>query len=270
MSDKTIKLFGLFLLFNVVMICAFNLLPKFSRLNSQNNPQRDGRIPEIRKPAAESTDIQKSYSKRKPVVIFQPKQPLPEIGDQILNSAANEDDALDKLRGWARNDPEAALIWGQGQTNNAERNEVLADACFQIAQTDPERAVMLAEKFQLSNDAVLNNLAQQWAEKDLATAQSWITSQPSGDQHDALATGLAFTWSQTEPAGAAQFITQQITPGPAQNEAAMMVLHQWALTDLTAASAWARQFPDGSLRDRALNELLGIERYKHDMARQLN
>jgi hypothetical protein len=193
-------------------------------------------------------------------------EPLPESGDEILNSATNEDQVLDELRGWARKDPEAALIWGQQQTNNVERNEALTDACFQIAQTDPKRAVVLAEQFNLSNDGVLQNLAQQWAAKDLTTAYNWILTQPAGDQRDALATGMTFIWSQTEPSGAAQFVTQQMSPGSTQDEAVMMVLHQWALVDLTGAGAWVRQFPEGSLRNRALNELSGIARYKQSIA----
>jgi hypothetical protein len=173
---------------------------------------------------------------------------------------------LDELREWARRDPESALAWGKQQTNTLERDEALTAACFQMVQSDPARAVTLAEEFQLNNDAVLDNLAQQWAAKDLTTAYNWILTQPAGDQRNALATGMAFVWSQTAPGDAAQFVAEQIPPGSAQDEAAMMVLHQWALADSAAANAWVQQFPEDPFRNRALNELASIAEYKQNSA----
>jgi hypothetical protein len=274
MADKNIKKFlVLLLLFNIVMAAAFSL---FSPLKLLDHPSETSLQPDIKMAAvqvqpAQVPELQKPHLESKPVMVSPPveSQPValsPEYGDEIVNSATNEDQALDELREWARKDPESALVWGQHQTNNAERSEVLTDVCFQIAQADSERAVTLAEKFQLNKDAVLNNLAQQWATKDLITAQNWISAQPSGDQRDALATGMTFIWSQTAPADAAQFVAQQMAPGYAQDEAAMMVLHQWALVDSTGASAWVQQFPESPLRNRALNEIEGIARYKEGIA----
>jgi DNA-binding transcriptional regulator YbjK len=157
---------------------------------------------------------------------------------EILNSMTNAEETLTELRKWARKDPEAAMVWGQQHPDNAERNEVLEDACFQIAESDPERAVALAEQFNLSQDSVLENLAQQWAGKNLTAACNWITVQPAGDRRDALVTGMTFIWSQTEPVGAAQFVVRQMPPETAQDEAIMMVLHQWALVDPAGANAW--------------------------------
>ena len=51
----------------------------------------------------------------------------------------------------------------------------------------------------------------------------------------------------------------QMEPGPMQNEAMLSVLHQWAKSDLAAASDWAGNLPTGVLRDRAMNELAGLQ-----------
>ncbi len=167
-----------------------------------------------------------------------------------------ENNFIGEVRDWARNDPEAALIWAQQQPDSDDaRKEALIDACFQIARTDPERAVTLAEHFNLDRDVVLTNLAQQWATKDLAAACDWIAKQSDDDQRNALGTGLTLVWSKTDPAAAAQFVVQRMTPGLSQDSAVIMVLHQWALADPAGAAAWARQFPEGPLRDTALNEL---------------
>ena len=252
------------LLFSVVMAIAFNLvspakLVKGSSENRVGADNRSGGQP------ARSPYFQKSLLERRPAVIQQPAEASLENIVEVSNLTTNEEDVLSQIRNWARKDPESALVWGQQQPDGAERSEALTDVCFQIAQIDPARAVALAEQFNLSNDAVLKNLAQQWAAKDLTTAYNWITRQPEDDRRVALITGMAFMWSQKEPMGAAQFVMQQIPSGAAQDEAVMMVLHQWALVDLTGASTWAQQFPEGQLQNRALNELAGIAAYEQSL-----
>jgi len=184
---------------------------------------------------------------RRPAVIQQPAEASLENIVEVSNLTTNEEDVLSQIRNWARKDPESALVWGQQQPDGAERSEALTDVCFQIAQIDPARAVALAEQFNLSNDAVLKNLAQQWAAKDLTTAYNWITRQPEDDRRVALITGMAFMWSQKEPMGAAQFVMQQIPSGAAQDEAVMMVLHQWALVDLTGIAAYEQSLGQSKL-----------------------
>jgi hypothetical protein len=82
-----------------------------------------------------------------------------------------------------------------------------------------------------------------------------------------LATGVTFVWAQSDPAGAAQFVLQVMSTGSAQDQAVMMVLHQWALTDLPGANRWAQEFPEGPLRSRALNELSNFAQYKQSIPR---
>ena len=263
MTDKTIKFIGLLLLFNVVMACVFRL-----RSPSPPVPPAAGNPVPAGTQSSVALYRQALHLERNSVRVSRPlpADSLPESGDEILHASTNEDEVLNRLRSWARADPEAALIWGRQQTNEAERSEALTDACFQIAGVNPERALALAEQFNLSQDAALENLAQQWAAKDLTAAYSWIMRQPADDRRNAMMTGMTFIWSQTEPAVAAQFVAQQMSPGAAQDEAVMMVLHQWALGDATGAGAWVQQFPESPLRDRALHELAGIEQYKHGLA----
>lgn len=170
-----------------------------------------------------------------------------------------------EIRDWARKDPEAALAWGQLQPGtDPVREEALTDACFQIAQTDPKRAVVLAGGFKLNRDSVLQPLAQQWAAQDLPAACRWVAEQPDDDQRNALATGVTFIWSQTEPASAAQYVLDQMTPGSSQDAAVLMVLHQWATRDTAGAAAWVEQFSPGPMRDLAMNELAGIARHQQE------
>jgi len=108
---------------------------------------------------------------------------------------------------------------------------------------------------------VMENLVQNWATKDIASAINWVGQQPAGGQREQYVGRIAFALSQTSPAEAARFIVQQI-PAAAQEEPAIMVLHRWANQDFKAASAWVAAFPAGPLRERAIKELEGIQEYR--------
>jgi len=173
------------------------------------------------------------------------------------------DDAVDPLRdwpGWAGADPESALVAALQLPDTDERNDALEGVCLGIAGTDPAAAVNLAGTLSLDKRGVMAELIQQWATVDLASACAWLRENLAGEQREELFARLAFVWSQTEPSNAAELVLDQISPGPAQTEAVMMVLHQWAIRNLVAAARWVEQFPEGQIRDRAIDELEGIAR----------
>jgi hypothetical protein len=161
---------------------------------------------------------------------------------------------------WAAQDPTNALAWAAGLQHRDEREAALTDVCLQLAETDPAEAVLQRESrladYQ-SYDA-LEDLAQKWAETDLAAALAWLAGHPADARRDQLIGRVAYVQSQTAPQAAAQLVIADMTPGDAQIEAAVSVLHQWGKQDLPAATAWAEQFPEGSLRARALQELTNI------------
>lgn len=161
---------------------------------------------------------------------------------------------------WAAQDVAGAENWAAGAPEESERNSAVADVCFQVAQSDAAQAVEIAGRHGLGSapGAVLQNLVQQWAAQDLSSAAGWIQQLPAGEQRSQMLERLAYVQAKTEPAAAASLVVDQIPAGPLQDEAAMTVLHQWAIRDLVSAAAWIRQFPPGSLRQRAERELQGI------------
>jgi hypothetical protein len=263
MTYKTVKFLALLLLFSGLMACAFKLVQPGKE--AVETAVQSGSSEESQ--PAQLSRIEGTHEEPSPALVQRSADDFPATAVEVQNVATNEEQVLSQIRTWARTDPEAALAWGRLQPDGGERTEALTDACFQIAQADPARAVVLAEEFKLNKDAVLINLAQQWAAKDLTTAYNWICAQPDDDRRAALVTGTVFVWSQKEPVGAAQFVVQQISPGAAQDEAVMMVLHQWALVDPEAAGTWVQQFPEGQLRNRAMNELAGIATYEQSLAK---
>lgn len=188
-----------------------------------------------------------------------PKNPIAPVPEATLSGPA------DDLHDWIVRDPHVAVEWAARQPADEKRDAILVAACYEIANTNPAEAVALAEKYALIKNATLANLAEQWARQDLHAVYTWVLAKPASAQRDELAARIGYVWSATEPAAAANFVLQEIPPGPVQTEAAISVLHQWALQDMDGASAWANQFPEGALRERALNEIEGVQRYHQAM-----
>lgn len=143
-------------------------------------------------------------------------------------------------------------------SDSARREEALVRLCYERAGSDPRTALELAIGYRLEEapGGVIGNLAQQWAAADLPAARAWVELQPPGETRDDLITRIGYLWSLDDPAAAAVFVTAETTPGDAQIEAAISVLHQWKDRDPAAARAWAECFPEGPERQRALQELV--------------
>lgn len=166
---------------------------------------------------------------------------------------------------WTEQDPASAKQWAEQLSDVRERNSALTDVCFQIALTDPQQATQMADQNGLGSlpGATLENLVQQWAAKDLTTAEAWINERPDGEEKDKLLSRVAMVLAESSPAKAAQMVVDQIPAGDTQNEAVISVLYQWAKSDLAGARNWVQLFPEGPLRERALNELKGAETYQN-------
>jgi hypothetical protein len=202
----------------------------------------------------------------------EPPQPKPEIRQASADLALTNSDSpvnsqdLDQNREWARNFPAEALAWLQNAPDGKQRLTIAEIVCSQVAQTNVVAAVKLAENCLgegTNNTAqfLLDNMTQQWASQDMPAASAWALAKPAGEQRDRLLQRIAIAESSDNPADAAQLISQQMSPGPTQNEAAISVVYQWAQTDAKAAMAWAESFPAGDLRDRAIKEVKNVSAY---------
>ena len=170
--------------------------------------------------------------------------------------------SLDQLRQWAAEDSSAAWDWALKQPDSVRRVEMLEVLCYRVAQDgDPARAVALADNLHLIAHGTLANLEQQWAQTDLPAAREWAVAKPAGDEKNELLERVAYVWALADPENAARFVVEKMSPGNTQTEAAISVLHQWALRDFNGAEAWVELFPEGEIRQRAMNELAGIREY---------
>ena len=164
----------------------------------------------------------------------------------------------EEIREWARQNLEEALAWLPSAPAGETRDIVAEIVCARVAESNPSEAVSLAESYSGGCSNLLENLVHQWAERDELAATVFAMQKPSGEERDRLLSRVAFTRSKENPLDAAMLVVEWISPGDVQNEAAISVLHQWALRDPKAALAWAQLFREESLRDRALTEMWNI------------
>jgi len=162
---------------------------------------------------------------------------------------------------WAVQDFHSALSWA-AKLNDEERARAISEVCTKLAERSPAAAVqaLVSGHFEHEPSGLLQNLTAQWMERAPSAAFQWLKQQPPGGEHDGLMARAAFVWSKTNPEEAADMVLNHMSPGPEQDEAAISVLHQWALDDLDGAEKWAQDFPEGSLHARAMHELEGVKR----------
>jgi hypothetical protein len=156
----------------------------------------------------------------------------------------------------------ALISAAQRETDPAKRHERLVAVCLHWAGFDPPAAIALASELGLDplDGQLVPNLAQQWAGRDFPAALAWAGRLPAGELRDHVYSRLAYECAQTDPAAATRLLTGMRSTGPDRDEAAITIVHAWALRDIDAARAWADGFPAGPLRERAGAELATITR----------
>jgi len=160
---------------------------------------------------------------------------------------------------WTDVNVDDAETWASQLANPTERSMVLGYVAFEEANSNSSRAVQVLSDPQMSDDRrtiLVQNLATQWAGQDVQPLYNWLNTLPASAQRDDWFERVALAQSRNAPAQAAAIVSDNIAPGPVQNDAALQVLRQWMRQDQEAAVAWANQFPP-ALRDMAVPILNG-------------
>lgn len=177
--------------------------------------------------------------------------PAGDVHEQLLRRLA---------RIWATADFADAVTWIATIKDDVDRKAAFEDACFEVGNSDPAEAISAWETLEFTaDDHVLENLIQNWAAKDLPAVQAWLGTKPESKFRDQAVARVAYVMAKDKPAEAVVLAQAEIPAGPAQTEAVISVLSQWALHDLAGASAWVQRLPNGELAERARNELAGFQ-----------
>lgn len=169
------------------------------------------------------------------------------------------------FRQWAATSPPDALVWISTMNAEQDRNEAREFVCHRVGEDDPKLAIDLAREAGAdAATALVQDLAQQWAGSDAAAARDWALALPADADRDRILARVCQVLSQSDPLTAGAIVSGEIAAGPVQDEAAMSMLHEWAIRDPATASEWIARFPEGPLRIRAEEELAGIRGHQAD------
>ncbi|HEY8966473.1 MAG TPA: hypothetical protein VIM58_08525 [Candidatus Methylacidiphilales bacterium] len=159
----------------------------------------------------------------------------------------------------ARN-PAEALAWASGLSDDDLRQAARMNVLAVWAESDPRGALLQASAWDLgpASAYVRGTLLRQWAAVDFAGALDYAERQPPGEAREEMLGRLAMQGTEWSPSEAARMVAEEMAPGSARDEAAIAVVHRWALGDPEEAASWAASFPDAALRNRALREIAGI------------
>lgn len=162
--------------------------------------------------------------------------------------------SITALEAWSQRHPGNALARVSELPDSPFRNRAIKALAIQLAATDPQGAIELAQKNlgdgkarREAIDAAINGLAQ----RDPAQTVSLISSLPAGQERgDAILTACR-TLSAIDPAAGLGLVAQ-LPAGQARNDAAMTLASGMAARDPHAAKDWAMTLPQGATRTNAL------------------
>ena len=151
-------------------------------------------------------------------------------------------------KGGDKNEP---IQWLASLPPGKARSEAFGRVFSDWARNDPAAAAAAAAQLpEADRNSINSTIASSWGSsgKDISAAIQWASSQP--DSANAIQNVVQ---SMRDPKQAIALVNSL---GLADNVDVMRnVVGNWAAQDLTAASAWVRQLPEGKIRDTALSSV---------------
>jgi len=166
------------------------------------------------------------------------------------------------VQNWAKLNTDDAQDWASNlqnpPDNPTERDTMVSYVSFAVADIDPARAVQVLEQCPINKDRfeiMVESLAQQWAdENNMQPLVDLISKMPPSSERDGYFARIANAMARTDADQASDIVSEDISPGPAQVEAAIAIVRQLAWNDKSLAREWVDSFPAGEVHDRALKE----------------
>jgi len=160
---------------------------------------------------------------------------------------------------WGDRDPAAAARWARTLANDAERACALTNIAGEAVRSEPLLALELARSLpDAARDEIVPRAAMEWAAQDPADAADWARKIPAESLRATVLAGIATAWSDQDPVGGATLAAKELPAGRLQADAVVSIVQRWAQRAPADAAGWVLQFPEGDLRDAAMESL---ERY---------
>lgn len=158
---------------------------------------------------------------------------------------------------WGDSDPAAAARWARTLANDADRASALTDIAGEAVRSEPQFALELARSLpEAARDELVPRATMEWAAHDPATAADWARRITGESLRAKVLAGIATVWSDQDPVGGANLAAKELPAGRLQADAVVSIVQRWAQRSPADAAGWVLQFPEGDLRDTAMDTLV--------------
>ncbi len=149
-----------------------------------------------------------------------------------------------------------AIHWAEGLPES-ERNGAVLQIANESTRTMPVEALRLAAKLPsgAERDGLIEHAAAEWTTKAPAEAAAWAKGMGEGEVKDRTMVAVISAWSDTDPVAAAEMAIKSLPAGRPLDDALVGIVQRWVQKEPESALAWVNRFPEGALREVALENI---------------
>ncbi|MCD6052789.1 MAG: hypothetical protein K0Q55_4211 [Verrucomicrobia bacterium] len=176
------------------------------------------------------------------------QMPAGDTRQEAINSVVTE---------WAHRDLAKAAQWARELTTENDRHSALLMAAYEAIRNVPQDALALARELPANGarDELITHACSEWALTSPDAAAAWAKQITNDGLRQRTLAAIATSWSNHDPLSAASLAVQSITPNRTQDDALIGIVQRWVQQEPEATLAWVSQFPEGPLRDTALENV---------------
>lgn len=166
-------------------------------------------------------------------------------------------DAVLRWAGFAAAGDVSLMEWLHRLPKGAERDQLVIEVASEFSIADRLKLLADIASPEHRRDMLAAAIGA-WASSDVAAARQWLEQHQDDPAHAAGQIALAGIWASSQPREAAGYVAREMTVGPEQDRAAVVVVQHWSQTEPLAAGGWVCQLPPGEIQATAAEELVRI------------
>jgi hypothetical protein len=177
--------------------------------------------------------------------------------EMLPESAEREKAMQDVAIAWASRNADDAAKWVRRWPDGDAREHGMIGVAYEAARHSPLGAMAMAAERAPSpaRDDLISHVAAQWAATDPQAASEWVKKIPDAALRARVAGTIAAEWAERDPVAAAAMAVSRLPAGRLQDDAVIGIVERWVQIDPDAAQSWVQQFPNGALRQTAMDNL---------------
>lgn len=163
---------------------------------------------------------------------------------------------------WQAEDEQAAWNWALSLEPASTRDATMMALAYELTRQDP--ALAFARLQSISEAAaripLVEHIVANWALQDPETALTEVRTLTNDDLRHAALGSLAVSWAESNPTAAATLAVESLPQGAHQERTIAAIVQRWAQQDPEGVKQWVATFPDGAIKENALEHIEHLAR----------